>query len=105
MAGTYRTLRRGSYRLEVKPGAGPAGVRREAGEDVAVDVRGGREVFRVERPERVYYWWRGRSQRDGVALVAERSQLEAAPRAPARQARRRAPAATAARVSSDSQVA
>ena len=71
MSGTYRRLRPGRYQLLVDSGAGPAGIRRPGGKDVAVDVDGGALGFRVESPERVYYWWRGPRRPGGVRLLAD----------------------------------
>lgn len=73
-------MRRGDYRLTVPAGAGPAGVRRADGADVALDIEGGRADFRVEGVERVYFWWRGAERRDGVELARRRPAL-ARPRA------------------------
>jgi len=69
MSGTYRHLRPGRYQLVVDVGQGPAGIRRPDGRDVVVGVEGGVREFSLQRNERVYYWWRGPSPRDGVRLV------------------------------------
>lgn len=69
MGGSTRTLRSGDYVLRVPDGCGPAGVRRSAGEDVTLDVRGGAAPFSVAGEERVRFWWRGETRRDGVELA------------------------------------
>jgi hypothetical protein len=82
MSGTYRHLAPGRYQLVVEMGEGPAGVRRPDGRDVIVGVDGGRQSFSIPRHERVYYWWRGPTPRQGVRLAgapegAERGLAEA----------------------------
>lgn len=72
MSGTYRYLEPGRYRLHVDRGTGPAGIRRPDGRDIVVGVEGGRRVFSLKRPERVYYWWRGPAPGTGVRLTPER---------------------------------
>ena len=69
MSGTYRHLSPGRYQLSVDTGQGPAGVRRPDGRDIAVGIEGGIREFSLSRDERVYYWWRGMSPRDGVRLT------------------------------------
>lgn len=69
MSGTYRRLGPGRYQLVVESGAGPAGVRRRRGADVAVGVEGGVRSFAVGENEQVYYWWRGPAPSNGVRLV------------------------------------
>ena len=76
MSGTYRHLRPGRYHLAVDSGAGPAGIRRPMGGDVAVGVEGGVRRFAVEKDERVFYWWRGPAQRNGVRLVHDTARAE-----------------------------
>jgi hypothetical protein len=72
MSGTYRHLAPGRYQLTVESGQGPAGIRRPDGRDIIVGVEGGRKEFHIPEDERVYYWWRGPSPRDGVRLMPRR---------------------------------
>jgi hypothetical protein len=69
MSGTYRRLAPGRYQLLVETGEGPAGVRRPDGHDIVVGVEGGQLDFAIPASERVYYWWRGPTPREGVRLV------------------------------------
>jgi hypothetical protein len=69
MGGRYVRLEPGRYTLAVASGDGPAGVQRNDGTGVHVDVDGGRAGFRVSDEERVYYWWRGPEERPGVRLL------------------------------------
>lgn len=69
MSGTYRHLAPGRYQLVVENGEGPAGVRRPDGRDVIVGIEGGSQSFSIPRDERVYYWWRGPTPRQGVRLA------------------------------------
>jgi hypothetical protein len=71
MSGTYRHLAPGRYQLVVDSGEGPAGIRRPDGHDIVVGIEGGQRDFAIPRGERVYYWWRGPSPRDGVRLLPE----------------------------------
>ena len=69
MSGRYVRLRPGRYTLHVSGGEGPAGVQRNEGRDVRVDVDGGRVDFRIAQNEEVFYWWRGPRERPGVRLL------------------------------------
>lgn len=69
MGGRYVRLGPGRYTLAVSTGDGPAGVQRADGTGVQVDVHGGRAGFRIDDAERVYYWWRGPTERPGVRLL------------------------------------
>ena len=68
MSGRYMRLRPGRYLLTVGDGEGPAGIRRTSGRHVQVDRDGGRVPFRVPAEERVYFWWRGPSERPAVRI-------------------------------------
>jgi hypothetical protein len=78
MSGTYRHLAPGRYQLVVDAGQGPAGVRRSDGGDIIVGVEGGRQSFSIPRDERVYYWWRGPTPRQGVRLASAAPPVERA---------------------------
>ena len=69
MSGRYVRLRPGRYTLHVSGGEGPAGIRRNDGRHLRVEVNGGRADFRVARDEEVFYWWRGPRERPGVRLL------------------------------------
>jgi hypothetical protein len=69
MGGRYVELEPGRYVLAVSSGEGPAGIQRDDGSSIRVDVTGGRADFEVEAEERVYYWWRGPEERPGVRLL------------------------------------
>ena len=75
MSGTYRRLRPGRYQLTVRRGAGPAGVHRSEGGDVAVGIEGGTRDFAVRDTEKVFYWWRGPSPREGIRLEEDELHL------------------------------
>ncbi|HSH45382.1 MAG TPA: hypothetical protein VK966_05980 [Longimicrobiales bacterium] len=68
MSGRFVRLEPGRYTLAVSAGEGPAGVHRCEGEEVRVDVHGGRVDFVVADHEEAYYWWRGPGERAGVRL-------------------------------------
>lgn len=105
MGGTHRTLAKGTYHLQVRPGEGPAGVRRSGGEHVEVDVHGGAVDFEVGDAERVYFWWRGETRRAGVELRRRREPLPA-PRSTSRRGPRGVPSAPPGRrAAGDPQVA
>lgn len=71
MSGRAMELSPGRYRLDVNPGVGPAGVRRTGGDgDVRVGETGGQVEFTVSRAEKVYFWWRGPEQPEGIRLLS-----------------------------------
>lgn len=71
MSGRAMELSPGRYRLDVNPGVGPAGVKRTGGDgDVRVEARGGQVEFTVSRAEKVYFWWRGPEQPEGIRLLS-----------------------------------
>jgi hypothetical protein len=72
MSGRYVQLPPGRYTLAVDGGEGPAGVQREDGDGVRVDVDGGRIDFHIAGEEKVYVWWRGPTARPGVRLLGVR---------------------------------
>jgi hypothetical protein len=69
MGGRHVRLDPGRYTLDVAPGEGPAGIQREDGTGVRLDVDGGRLEFEVYEDEPVYFWWRGPEHRPGVRLL------------------------------------
>lgn len=69
MSGRYMKLRPGRYMLAVPKGEGPAGVHRPASGDIRVDYTGGRIPFEVPAEERVFFWWRGPSEPQGIRIV------------------------------------
>lgn len=69
MSGRYMKLCPGQYMLTVPKGNGPAGVHRGEGGDVTVDRHGGQASFEVPDEERVYFWWRGPREPQGLRII------------------------------------